>query len=72
MPNVYVEPRPKGRPEGTPIADYVLEFAGGDQLGPPFRTQEAAAAYAKQQGHHPLCARVRNTVKGNPDHWRSC
>ena len=28
MPNVYVEPRPKGRPEGTAITDYVLEFAG--------------------------------------------
>ena len=39
LPNVYVEPRPKGRPEGTPIADYVLEFAGGQQLGGSFRTQ---------------------------------
>lgn len=26
MPNVYVEPRPKGRPEGAPITDYVLEL----------------------------------------------
>jgi len=72
LPNVYVEPRPKGRPEGTPIADYVLEFAGGQQLGGSFRTQAEAATYARQQGHHPLCARVRNTDKGNPDHWRSC
>jgi hypothetical protein len=25
MANVYVEPRPKGRPEGSPIEDYVVE-----------------------------------------------
>jgi hypothetical protein len=43
MPNVYVEPRPKGRPDGSPITDYVLEFAGGQQLGSPFRTQAEAA-----------------------------
>jgi len=72
MANVYVEPRPKGRPEGTPITDYVLEFAGGETLNGPFRTQAEAAAYATKMGHHPLCARVRNTNKGNPDHWRSC
>lgn len=72
MPNVYVEPRPKGRPEGTAITDYVLEFTGGQTLGGPFKTQAEAANYARQQGHHPLCARVRNTNKGNPDHWRSC
>jgi hypothetical protein len=72
MPNVYVEPRPKGRPEGTAIADYVLEFAGGQQLGGPFSTQAQAAAHARANGHNPLCARVRNTNKGNPDHWRAC
>jgi hypothetical protein len=43
MPNVYVEPRPTGRPEGTPIEDYVLEFAGGQTLGRPFSTQARAA-----------------------------
>lgn len=72
MPNVYVESRPKGRPEGTPITDYVLEFAGGQMLGGAFGTQAEAAEYATKQGHHPLCARVRNTNKGNPDHWRAC
>jgi hypothetical protein len=25
MPNVYVEARPKGRPEGSAIEDYVVE-----------------------------------------------
>ncbi|MGH9644762.1 MAG: hypothetical protein ACRD3Q_20350 [Terriglobales bacterium] len=72
MPNVYVEPRPKGRPEGTPIVDYVLEFAGGQTLGGVFQTQAEAAEYATRLGHSPLCARVRNTNKGNPDHWRAC
>jgi hypothetical protein len=72
MPNVYVEPRPKGRLEGSPIADYVLEFAGGETLGQPFKTQAEAAAYARNLGHNPLCARVRSTNKGNPDHWRAC
>jgi hypothetical protein len=72
MPNVYVEPRPKGRPEGSAIEDYVLEFAGGQHVGGPFKTQAEAAAHAKKLGHHPLCARVRHTDKGNPDHWRSC
>ena len=24
MPNVYIEPRPKGRPEGSHIEDFVL------------------------------------------------
>lgn len=28
MPNVYVEPRPKARPEGTAIDGYVLALAG--------------------------------------------
>lgn len=28
MPNVYIEPRPKARPEGSAIDDYILEFAG--------------------------------------------
>ena len=72
MPNVYVEPRPKGRPEGTAIDDYVLEHANGarvDQVA--YKTQKAAIDAAKAQGHHPLVARVRHTDKGKPDHWRS-
>jgi hypothetical protein len=72
MSTVYVEPRPKGRPEGTPIIDYVLEFSGGETLGGSFTIQAEAANYARREGYHPLCARVRNTNKGNPDHWRSC
>ncbi len=72
MPNVFVEPRPKGRPEGTNPDHYVIELAGGQTLDGTFKTQEEAASYARAQGHHPLCARVRHTDKGNPDHWRDC
>jgi hypothetical protein len=72
MPNVYVEPRPKGRPEGSPIDDYVLEHAHGALVtNVAYSTQKAAIDAAKALGHQPLVARVRNTSKGNPDHWRA-
>lgn len=70
MPNVYVEPQPKGR-EGA-ITGYVLELAGGSTVdGKIHATQADAIAAAKRAGHNPLVARVRVTNKGNPDHWRS-
>ena len=70
MANVYIEPRPKGRPEGTPIEDYAVEDSASSMLS-THRTQAEAIAWAKARGHAPLVARVRNTDKGNPDHWRS-
>lgn len=39
-----------------------------DHLAPPMD----CSTHARKLGHHPLCARVRHTDKGNPDHWRSC
>lgn len=70
MPNVFVEPRPKGG--GRPIQDYVLEFEGGKRVTDKnYSTQEDAIKDAKALGHKPLVARVRVTDKGNPDHWRS-
>jgi hypothetical protein len=72
MANVYVEPEPKGRPEGSAITHYVLEYAHGARVTPDnYQTQAEAVSAAKRLGHHPLIARVRNTNKGNPDHWRS-
>jgi hypothetical protein len=71
MANVYVEPCPKGRPEGSAISHYVLEYAHGtrvDQVN--YATQGAAVLAAKQLGHKPLIAHVRHTDKGRPDHWR--
>lgn len=72
MPNVFVEPIPKGRPEGSAIEGYILELAGRAKLvDAVYKTQAEAVATAKNKGHAPLIARVRNTNKGNPDHWRS-
>ena len=73
MPKVYVEPRPKGRPDGSAIDHYVLELDGdvhvpGSQA--QYRTQEMAIEDAKRLGHNPHVARVRDTKKGQPDHWR--
>ena len=70
MPNVYIEPRPKGRPEGSPIEDYVVEDHANHTLHTS-NTQAEAITWAKQQGHRPLVARVRHlNDKKIPDHWR--
>ena len=71
MANVYVEARPKGRPEGSAITDYVVEDHADHVLG-TFQTQSAAITWAKAHGHSPLVARVRHlNDKKKPDHWRS-
>jgi hypothetical protein len=36
---VYIEARPKGRPEGSPIEDYVVEEQG-DRVLKTFKTQQ--------------------------------
>jgi hypothetical protein len=70
MPNVYIEPRPKGRPDGAPIDDYVVEDHA-DHVLAKFKTQHEAIDWARKEGHHPLIARVRNRNNKNiPDHWR--
>ncbi len=71
MANVYVEARPKGRPEGFRIDDYVVEEHADHALR-TFNTQREAIDWAKSQGHRPLVARVRHlNDRKNPDHWRS-
>ena len=71
MANVYIEARPKGRPEGSPIDDYVVEDHA-DHVLASFGTQREAIDWAKARGHHPLVARVRHlNDKKKPDHWRS-
>jgi hypothetical protein len=57
--DVYVEARPKGRPEGSAIHDYVVEDHANRELG-TFRTQKEAIDWAKANGHNPLVARVRH------------
>lgn len=71
MANVYIEPRPKGRPEGSPIDDYVVEDHANSMLHTA-RTQGEAITWAKSKGHTPHVARVRHlNDKKNPDHWRA-
>jgi hypothetical protein len=70
MANVYVEARPKGRPERTAIDGYVVEDHIDSVLG-SFQTQAEAIEWAKKRGHRPLVARVRHQNDKNiPDHWR--
>ena len=70
MVNVYIEPRPKGRAEGSAIDEYAIETVHGEELATK-QTQEEAIRWAKSLGYHPLVARVHNTSRGNPNHWRS-
>lgn len=71
MANVYIEARPKGRAQGSPIDDYIVED-GADRVLKTFNTQKEAIDWAKQQGHHPLVARVRHlNNKKMPDQWRA-
>jgi hypothetical protein len=71
MANVYIEARPKGRPEGSPIEDYVVEDHA-DHVLATFKTQREAIDWAKKNSHSPHVARVRhlNDKKG-ADHWRA-
>jgi hypothetical protein len=71
MANVYVEARPKGRPEGSHIDDYVVEDYADHALYTS-RTQRESIDWAKARGHAPLVARVRHlNDKKKPDHWRA-
>jgi hypothetical protein len=71
MANVYIEARPKGRPEGSHIDDYVVEDHANGVLN-TFKTQGDAIDWAKKQGHSPLVARVRHlNDRKKPDHWRA-
>ena len=71
MANVYVEARPKGRPEGSPVTDYVVENHA-DSVLYASKTQREAIEWAKDKGHHPLIARVRHlNDKKIPNHWRA-
>ncbi len=71
MATVFVEARPKGRSEGSPVTDYVVEDHADHSLG-VFRTQQEAIEWARKKGHSPHVARVRHlNDKKKPDHWRA-
>jgi hypothetical protein len=72
MPDVYVEPRPKGRPEGSPIDDYVVENQA-DHVLHTSKTQHEAIDWAKKNGHTRLVARVHHlNDKNKPDPLAVC
>lgn len=71
MANVFIEPRPKGKPDGSPITDYIIEDHADHPLA-TFKTQEQAIKWAKEHAHTPHVARVRHlNDKKKPDHWRA-
>jgi hypothetical protein len=71
MPSVYVEARPKGRPEGNAIEDYVVEDHA-DHVLATVNTQQKAIDWSRKNGHAPLVSRVRHlNDKKKPDHWRA-
>jgi hypothetical protein len=71
MAIVFIEARPKGKPQVTPITDYVVEDHA-DHVLRTCRTQEEAIEWAHKNGHTSHVARVRHlNDKKKPDHWRS-
>jgi hypothetical protein len=71
MAVVFIEARPKGKPEDSPINDYVVEDHADHVLG-TFDTQKDAIVWAIKNGHAPHVARVRHlNDKKTPDHWRA-
>jgi hypothetical protein len=71
MTTVFVEARPKGRQDGSPITDYVVEDHA-DHVLATFGTQHEAIEWSKRSGHSPHVARVRHlNDKKRPDHWRA-
>jgi hypothetical protein len=71
MGSVFIEPRPKGRPEGCAIQDYVVETHADHALA-TFKTQHDAIEWAKKNGYRTHIARVRQlNDKRKPDHWRA-
>ena len=70
MSDVFVEPRPKGNRDGSPITDYVVEDHV-DHVLATRNTRFEAIQWARLQGHMPHLALVRHlNDKAKPDHWR--
>lgn len=71
MTVVFIAPRPKGKPEGSAVDDYVIEDHA-DHILASFKTQQEAIDWAKKDGHTVHVARVRHlSDKRIPDHWRA-
>ena len=71
MAVVFIEARPKGSTENSPITDYVVEDHADHVLATSL-TQKDAIVWAIKNGHAPHVARVRHlNDKNKPDHWRA-
>ena len=71
MATVFIEARPKGRPEGSPITDYVVEDHADHPLE-TFNTQHEAIDGKKKWSLHLLYSlRHGLTIKKVLDHWRA-
>ena len=71
MAGVFVEARPKGRKEGEPITDYVVEI-DADHVLHTAKSQAEAIDWAKKNGYSPHVARVRHlNDRKKPDQWRA-
>ena len=70
MSNVYVEARPKGRPEGSAIEDYVGRITQ-TTCSPPSKHNRRQST-GPEERTRPADARVRHlNDKKKPDHWRA-
>jgi hypothetical protein len=70
MSNVYIEARPRGFPEGSPVIDYVVEDRANLVLA-AHSTRADAIEWAKQNGYTPLVPWVRHiNDRAKPDQWR--
>jgi hypothetical protein len=69
MTNAFVEPRPKGKREGAPIRDFVVEDRT-DHVLATLKTQEEAILWARTHGYLPHVARVRHFNDKKADQWR--
>jgi hypothetical protein len=59
----------KGRQEGSPVDDVVVEHHADHMLG-AFKTQREAIDWARKNNYSPLVARVRHlNEKKVPDDW---
>ena len=63
MPNVYVEARPQGRPEGSSIEDFVVEDHADHVLG-TFKTKKRSTR-PERNGHSSLRARAASQRQEN-------
>jgi hypothetical protein len=59
MPNVYIEARPKDRPEGSAIDDFGVE-GHADHVLATFKAQKEAIDRARKNNHSPRVPLVRH------------